>query len=199
MRADSIAVSYSLTGTGTVIGSTATTLTLNTEANGSILSGDSTLNTAWNPISYSELCVLDLTTNLLQGDFTISFQNGDTLTGSDLEDDSVIDASPSQTGPFTQTLTFTGGTGAFAGATGSVSGTGFLGTTDFTVSGTGAINAAAPEPVSGTLFLAGLTALLIGGRTRRSAPRRNLAPSECQSPGQRESIHSPHPVRNSAS
>jgi hypothetical protein len=177
MRADSIPLSYSLTGNGTVIASTDTTLTLNTEAGGSILSNDSALNTAWNPVSYSELCVLDFTTNLLQGAFTITLQNGDTLTGTDLEDDSVVDASPTQTGPFSQTLTFTGGTGEFADATGSVSGIGYLGTTEFTVMGTGAINtASAPEPVTVVLFVAGLLVLFLRSRTTSNLRRRVFEP-----------------------
>ena len=60
----------------------------------------------------------------------LAVQNGWPLTEHVFEDDSVIYASPSQTGPFTQSLTFTGGTGEFAGASGSVSGNGSLGTTD---------------------------------------------------------------------
>ena len=161
-QADSIAISYSLTGTGTVQSATDTTLTLDTEASGSILSGSPALNAAWNPVTYSELCVLDLTTNLLRGNFTITFQDGDTLTGTDLEDDTAIDTSTTQTGPFPQTLTFTGGTGEFAGATGSVSGEGFLGTTTFTVSGSGTLNtAAAPEPAPAALLVGGLALLSI--------------------------------------
>jgi hypothetical protein len=171
-KADSIDISYSLTGTGTVVDATDTTLTLDTEASGSITASSATLNAAWNPVSYSELCVLDLTTNLLQGNFTITLQNGDTLTGTDLEDDSVIDASPTQTGPFTQILTFTGGTGEFAGATGSVSGNGFLGTTDFTVSGSGTVNTSAvPEPAAATLILGGLGLIFAGVRRRPSRTR----------------------------
>jgi len=177
IHAGSVPITFSLSGTGTVVDATDTTLTLDTEATGSILSGNAALNTAWNPISYSELCVLDLTTNLLTGNFTITFQNGDTLRGADLEDDTVIDNSPTGTGAFPQTLTFTGGTGAFAGATGSVSGNGFLGTTNFTVSGTGTVNtAAAPEPGSAALLVIGGLAL-IGVNWRRSRPR---MPSESQ-------------------
>jgi hypothetical protein len=113
--------------------------------------------------------VLDLTTNLLNGNFTLTFADGDTLIGKIFEDDTAIDTSPSQTGPFPQTLTFTGGTGEFAGATGSVSGNGFLGTTNFTVSGSGTVNApAVPEPASATLLLGGL-AILIVGRWRIAA------------------------------
>jgi hypothetical protein len=160
-RASTLAITYSLSGTGTVVGSTATTLTLDTAATGSILSSDNGLNAAWNPVSLSELCTLDFTTNLLQGDFTLSFQDGDTLTGTDLEDQSIVDASPDGTGPYTQILTFTGGTGQFAGASGSVAGSGFIGTSSFTESGSGTLNLA-PEPESAVLLLAGLAFLGFG-------------------------------------
>ncbi len=160
--ASQIAITYSLTGVGTVQSSTDTTLTLVAQANGSVLSGDPALNAAWNPVTYSDQSVLDLTTGLLNGTFNISFADGDTLFGKVFEDDSIIDASPSQTGPFPQTLTFTGGTGEFAGAAGSVSGLGILGTTDFTVSGSGIVNAAAvPEPGSLALIFVGFVLLIV--------------------------------------
>jgi hypothetical protein len=78
-------------------------------------------------------------------------------------------------GPFLQTLTFTGGTGEFAGVTGSSSGNGFLSAPTFTISGSGSLTApglvAAPEPGSiGLLggFLA--TAFRCRRRGRRYAP-----------------------------
>lgn len=165
-RANTIAITYSLSGTGTVVGSTATTLTLDTVAAGSILSSSSALNTAWNPVSFSELCTLDFTTNLLQGNFTITLQDGDTLLGTDLEDQSAVDASPDGTGPYTQVLTFTGGTGKFAGVTGSASGDGFVGTSSFTESGSGTLNTA-PEPGPAVLLLTGLAGLGFGVTRRR--------------------------------
>jgi PEP-CTERM motif len=169
VRADSIAITYSLAGTATVVGATDTTLTLDAQASGLILSSDSGLNAAWNPITYSDQSVLDFTTNLLNGNFTIVFQDGDTLTGTIFEDDTAIDTSPTQTGSFPQTLTFTGGTGEFAGATGSVTGLGYLGTTSFAVSGSGVVNApAVPEPSSAALLVGGL-ALLAVSRWRRTA------------------------------
>jgi hypothetical protein len=156
-QADSIAVTYNLTGMGTVENETDTTLTLAANANGSILSGTSNLDAAWNPVSYSDLSVLDFTTNLLNGNFTLLLADGDTLTGTIFEDQTIPDTSPTQTGPFSQILTFTGGTGAFAGANGSVSGQGFLGATEFTVVGSGKINTPeAPEPTTVTLFAFGL-------------------------------------------
>ena len=78
-QADSIAVTYSFTGTGTVQSATDTTLTLAAVANGSVLSGNPGLNAAWNPVTYSDESVLDLTTNLLNGNFTLTFAGGDTF------------------------------------------------------------------------------------------------------------------------
>jgi hypothetical protein len=181
VHAASIPVTYSFGGTATVVGATATTLTLEADAAGSFLSGNAALNAFWNPITYSDLSVLDLNTGLLNGTFTFVFENGDTLMGNVSEDDSAVDASPTQTGPFSQTLTFTGGTGEFAGATGSVSGDGFVGTTDFSVSGSGSVNVA-PEPASGTLLLAGL-ALLIAGAWRSTHTSVSAALQTAAKPG----------------
>jgi len=168
-RASNIPISYSFTGTGTEVDSSATTLTLDASASGSFLSHDLALDASWNPITYTDRSVLDFTTNLLNGSFTISFADGDTLFGHVFEDQSVVDASPTQTGPFPQTLTITGGTGAFALASGSLSGEGFLGTSNFTVSGSGSIDVAtAPEPASALLLCSSLV-LLIGGLCRRAA------------------------------
>ncbi|MBV9083373.1 MAG: PEP-CTERM sorting domain-containing protein [Acidobacteriaceae bacterium] len=165
-QASSIAITYSLTGTGTVVDATDTTLTLVGQFSGSVLSGDPVLNAAWNPVTYTDRSVADLTTGLLNGNFTLVFANGDTLSGNVFEDVSPIIASPDGTGPFTQMLSFTGGTGEFAGATGSASGNGFVGTTIGTVSGAGTLIAAAvPEPASAALLLGGL-ALIIAGRLR---------------------------------
>src|SRR5581483_4540352 len=129
---------------------------------------------------YSDQSVLDLTTGLLNGNFSLVLADGDTLSGTIFEDDSVIDASPSQTGPFPQTLTFTGGTGAFAGATGSVSGQGFLGTTSFTVSGSGTINTpSVPEPAPATLLVGGLALLSIRWWRPKTKRASELRPQLC--------------------
>lgn len=172
-RGDSIAITYTLIGTGTVQSATDTTLTLVASANGSFLSGNAGQDAAWNPISYSDTSILDFTTNLLNGVFTLTLADGDTLTGDVFEDQTVPDTSPSQTGPFSQVLTFTGGTGAFAGATGSVSGQGFLGTTVFAVSASGTVNTSAvPEPAPAALLIGGLALICVkrwGRLTVRSA------------------------------
>jgi hypothetical protein len=94
-------------------------------------------------------------------DLSMIFANGDTLAGKLFENDSAVLAT--NTGPFTQTLTFTGGTGEFAGASGSVSGGGVVGTTGFTASGGGTLTAAGvsvPEPASVALIFGGLLVMV---------------------------------------
>ena len=91
----------------------------------------------------------------------------DTLTGTDLEDDTAIDTSPTQTGAFPQTLTFTGGTGEFAGATRICFGKRVPGNHGLTVSGSGTLDAlGAPEPGSAALLLGGLALLIVQCRSR---------------------------------
>ena len=155
-HANSIAITYSLTG-GPIAPPvvSGTTLILDGLFTGSVLSGDTGLNAAWNPVTYSDHSMVDLTTGLLNGNFNILFANGDTLFGNVFEDVSAVVATG--TGPFSQTLTFTGGTGEFAGATGSTSGAGLAGGT---VSGSGVLNApAVPEPSPAALLLGGLALL----------------------------------------
>ncbi len=119
-HANSIAITYSLTG-GPIADPvvSGTTLILDGLFTGSFLSGDPGLNTAWNPVTYSDHSVAELTTGLLNGTFNILFANGNTLFGNVFEDVSAVIATG--TGPFSQSLTFIGGTGEFAGATGSAS------------------------------------------------------------------------------
>jgi hypothetical protein len=58
VKADSIPITFNLTdGRATVVGSTDTTLTLERHFDGSVLSGDPSLNAVWNPASYSDLTV----------------------------------------------------------------------------------------------------------------------------------------------
>src|ERR1043165_4351111 len=115
-QAGTISISYSLSGgpTGPPVVS-GTTLILEGLFTGSVLSGNTVLNAAWNPVTYSDHSVADLTTGLLNGTFTITFANGDALFGNVFEDVSALVASGG-TGPFSQTFTFSGGTGEFAGA-----------------------------------------------------------------------------------
>ena len=91
----------------------------------------------------------------------MTFANSDTLFGNILEDVSAVLAT--NTGPYTGTLTFTGGTGEFVGSTGSASIGGVIGATSSTVVGSGTVTAAgvspAPEPSSLALFGTGLLAL----------------------------------------
>jgi hypothetical protein len=161
-QADTIGITYSFAGAPSappVL--TGTILTLDGLANGSILSGNPGLNAIWNPVTFHTHNVVDVTTGQNNGSFSMTFANSDTLSGNLFEDDSAVLAT--NTGPFTQTLTFTGGTGEFAGTTGSVSGGGFIGTTGFTTSGSGALTAAgvsAPEPASVALIFGGLLVMV---------------------------------------
>jgi hypothetical protein len=166
-NAATIAVTYSFDG-GPVgpevpIG---TTLTVDHFSTGSVLSANPSLNAIWNPVTYLSHDVIDLTTALLNGAFTMTFADGNTLSGNLFVD--LSQAFANGTGPTPQTFTFTGGTGEFAGATGSFSGTGDLVGNGFTISGTGTINAPAsvPEPASAALLLGGLGVIL--GSFRRS-------------------------------
>ena len=164
-----VAIDYSLAGTGDVIDGTDTTLTLAALASGSVTSNNPAQSAGWNPVSYSDVSVLDLNTGLLNGTFTITFADGATLTGSLSEDDTSVLQDPSQTGPFTQILIFTGGTNEFVGATGLASGLGFVGATGFSVAGSGTLNTSAvPEPASAILVFGGL-AVFVSGAYRRPA------------------------------
>ncbi len=171
-QAGTISISYNLSGgpTGPPVVS-GTTLLLDGLFTGSVLSGNPALNAAWNPVTYSDHSVADLTTGLLNGTFSITFANGDMLSGKLFEDVSALIATGG-IGPFTQTFTFTGGTGEFAGASGSASGGGIGTSTGSMVSGNGTLTAAgvsAPEPASVALILGGLVVIvakrrLFGGR-----------------------------------
>src|SRR6478609_3513619 len=100
------------------------TLILEGAFTGSVVSGDPSLNAAWNPVTYNDHSVIDLTTGLLNGTFTMTFANGNTLSGNLFEDVSQLLATGGTSGSFTQMFTLTGGTGGFAGASGSLSGAG---------------------------------------------------------------------------
>jgi hypothetical protein len=164
-KANSIAVTYSTTTSlavpPVVVG---TTLILQGVGTGSLLSSDLGLNAIWNPYTWEDHGVADLTTGLLSGTFSMVFADGATLQGNLFEDVSALIAT-NGVGPFTQTLSFTGGTAEFTGATGLFSGSGIGGATS-TVSGSGTLNApAVPEPPSATM-LVGALAFLLGTRPR---------------------------------
>src|ERR1700726_1028217 len=148
-QAGTIDFTYSLTGMGTVTGMTSTTLDLTGAFTGSIDQANPAKNAVWNPVTYSDVSQANLLTGLLSGTFSITFANGETLSGMVAEDVSAIISSPTGTGPFTQTLTFTAGTGEFGGVSGSASGTGFVGAVTGNVSGSGTLTApglVTPEP-----------------------------------------------------
>lgn len=164
-QAATLGIAYNFSGgpTGPPIVS-GTNLILDGFFSGSVLSGNPALNAGWNPVTYRDHSVIDTTTGLLNGTFIMTFANSDMLSGSLFED---LSAAPGGMGPFTQIFTITGGTGQFAGATGSASGGGISGATA-TVSGSGTLNAPAiaPEPASFALIIGGL--LVIGASRKRN-------------------------------
>ena len=169
-RAGTINITYNLTGMGTVTGMTSTTLDLTGLFTGSFNQWNPAVNALWNPVTYTDVSQANLLTGLLNGTFSISFANGEMLSGTLGEDVSAIINSPTGTGPFTQTLTFTAGTGEFAGVSGSASGTGFVGEVTGTVSGSGTLTAPGlitPEPGSIASMLGGLTFIALRYRRRR--------------------------------
>ncbi len=169
-RAGTINITYSLTGMGTVTGMTSTTLDLTGAFTGSVDQANPAENAVWNPVTYNDVSQANLSTGLLTGTFSITFANGEMLSGMVGENVSAIISSPTGTGPFTQMLTFTAGTGEFAGVRGSASGTGFVGEVTGTVSGSGSLTAPAlitPEPGSIALMLGGLTFMAV--RYRRGS------------------------------
>jgi hypothetical protein len=167
-RAGTVSISYGFAGTETAPPvQSGATLIIDNVATGSILSGDPALNAIWNPVTFYDHCVVDLTTGLLNGTITFVFADGAMLFGNEFEDVRALVATGG-TGPFTEIYTFTGGTEEFAGAVGSVSGSGSGAAAGFTVSGSGTLTAAGvstPEPTSVALIFGGL--LVMAGRLER--------------------------------
>ena len=142
-----------------------TILTVDSLATGSILSFNPALNATWNPVTFHIHDFVDITTGVSNGSgiFGITFTNGDMLSGkfSQVLSPEILSTN---TGPFTEILTFTAGTGQFVGASGSISGAGLAVPTGFTSAGSGTLTAAGvstPEPASGMLIFGGLLALFI--------------------------------------
>jgi hypothetical protein len=113
---------------------------------------------------------INLTTLQNFGTFTIIFPDGDTAFGNLFEDDVNVSLL-TFSGPFTQTLTFTGGSGAFANASGTLNGGGFIYPTYYSTSGSGTLTGpdlvSSPEPGSEVLLLIGLATAAFG-RFKRS-------------------------------
>ncbi len=168
LLAGTIGISYSFagapTGPPTITGNI---LTIDGLASGSVTQADPALNAIWNPVSFHTHNVVDLTTGLNNGSFFMTFANGEMLSGDLFENDSMVIAAGA--GPFTQTLTFTGGAGEFSGASGVVSGGGLIGPTGFTTSGSGTLTAPALVPEAGPM------ALVLGGLALIVLARRRLA------------------------
>lgn len=163
-HAATLGITYTLSGTPNITGITPTTLSLSGVNTGSFDQASLAANALWNPVSFAYTSQASLATGLLTGNFTLTLANGELLSGIVQEDLSTILASPTLTGSYPQTLTFTSGTGEFAGVSGTASGSGSIGLTGGSVSGAGTLSiptAAAPEPASLELLATGLTLLTL--------------------------------------
>jgi hypothetical protein len=161
-NAATIAVNYSFTGgpVGPEVMSGAI-LTVDHLSTGSMLSSSPSLNAMWNPFTLLSHDVVDYAALTLNGVSTLTFADGSTLYGHQFVDFS----NPI----YPETLTLTGGTGEFAGATASFSGQSVVfDTGGFMVSGSGTINAPAiaPEPASAALLLLGGLGVIFGSFCR---------------------------------
>jgi hypothetical protein len=174
-HAGTVGITYSFSGSLTAPPAfEADGLHLQASAGGTVDEFDPAVNAAWNPVTFDTTDTLDLGTALDHGTFTWTFANGDKLFGTMFEDDTSVDFT-TNIGPYLQLLAFTGGTGEFAGVTGSSSGNGFLNAQNnpnFTISGSGFLTGpglvSAPEPGSITLLGGFLITLL---RYRRPGKR----------------------------
>ena len=146
-----------------------TLLTLDALWHSSIISGNPALDTTWNPVTFHTRDFLDITTGISTGIFDFKFANGSTLSGNFLEVQSA-EFLATQMGSFTNMFTFTGGTGQFVGASGSISGGGLVRPDGFTVGGSGTLTAAGlptPEPASAALIVGGLLVMVASQKLLR--------------------------------
>lgn len=125
-------------------------------------------------------CVDRTTGSHYNGLFSFDFGGGTTLFGTLVGQ--IAPPLPPPVGvstPTSQTLSIVGGTGAFAGASGTLTKAGTITThADNTMTVrqtvTGTVTAA-PEPTPGLMLASGLVAIGVGVRRRRAAPRRDGA------------------------
>jgi hypothetical protein len=142
-------------------------LHLNGSATGTVNQSDPLENAAWNPVTFVTVDDLNLFTGLDHGTFTWTLADGDKLSGLMFEDDTTVNFS-TNTGPFTQMLTFTGGTGHFAGVSGASFGQGSLAPSGYTVIGRGILHTpGVPEPAAWAMMLLGFGGLGAVLRRRR--------------------------------
>ncbi len=171
--ADTVSLSYNFSGSLVAPPSiNGSVLTADSLASGNVTQWNSSVNALWNPVIFQAHSVVDLTTGLNNGTFTMLFADGDTLQGRLFEDDSGSASNGAGVAP--QTLTFTAGTGTLAGATGTLSGLFVIGSNGFTTSGSGSLTAPgvfAPEPQTIALLLCSGIVMAAGRKLRHLVPR----------------------------
>lgn len=171
-QAGTVSVTYSFTGgltSAPVINGNF--LTVDGIGTGSVDEFDPAVNAIWNPVTLDTFDDVNLNTGINNGTFTMTFANGDTVTGTLYENDQLVNINTA-TGPITQTLTFTSGTGMFAGISGSTNSTGSLLNGAYSLTGSGSLTAPAlvtPEPQSLLMAFGGLA--LFTTRLRKRTQR----------------------------
>src|SRR3954470_13835979 len=110
-------------------------------------------------------CAPNGVTQMANRTFTMLLPDGSTAFGNLHEDDINVSLT-TFSGPFTQVLTFTGGTGEFANVSGMLTGGGNIYPTYYTTSGEGALTGpglvAIPEPTALFLFVTGTAVFCFG-------------------------------------